>query len=220
MATGLSIIFDLDGTLLDTLGDIADTANAVLDHFGFPQHSLDSYRHYVGDGLKVLMQRCLPIGSDEALQSESCRLFLKLYQDHWQLHCHPYPGIVEMLDKLAACGVKMAVLSNKPHEFTVQFVHRFLPGSIFSSVYGQRPGIARKPDPAVALTIASHFQVIPQLVYFVGDTPIDIRTGKAAAMKTVAVTWGFRPSYELEMESPDLLINHPCQLEQYVLSSQ
>jgi phosphoglycolate phosphatase len=220
MTTGPAIIFDLDGTLLDTLGDIADTANAVLDHFGFPQHSLDSYRHYVGDGLSLLMQRSLPVSGDEALQSESCRLFLKLYQERWHLHCRPYPGIVEMLDKFVACGANMAVLSNKPHEFTLQFVHRFLPGSVFSLVYGQRPGIARKPDPAVALTIASHFQVSPQSVYFVGDTPIDIRTGKAAAMKTVAVTWGFRPSHELETESPDLLINHPCQLEQHVLSSQ
>jgi phosphoglycolate phosphatase len=219
MTTGPSIIFDLDGTLLDTLGDIADTANAVLDHYGFPQHPFDTYRHFVGEGLRLLMQRSLPVSDDEELLNESCRLFLGLYQDRWHLHCRPYPGIVEMLNNLAAYGANMAVLSNKPHEFTVQFIHRFLPANHFSLVYGQRPGIARKPDPAVALTIASHFQVPPQALYFVGDTPIDIRTGKAAAMKTVAVTWGFRPSSELEREHPDLLINHPCQLEQHVISS-
>lgn len=219
MTIGPSIIFDLDGTLLDTLGDIADTANAILDHFGFPQHSFESYRHFVGDGVRMLMRRSLPSDTDEALLHESCRLFLGLYEERWYLHCRPYPGIIEMLDKFAAYGANMAVLSNKPHQFTVKFIERFLPASLFSLVYGQRPGIARKPDPSVALTIASHFQVPPQALYFVGDSPIDIRTGKAAAMKTVAVTWGFRPSSELEREHPDLLINHPCQLEQHVLSS-
>ncbi len=211
-----SIIFDLDGTLLDTLADIADTANAVLTHHGFPGHPREAYRRFVGDGMARLIERITPAGVAGHIHQECCRTFLRLYKENWKNTCCPYPGIVDMLNALKKQGTRMAVLSNKPHAFTTLFVDEFLPGPYFSWVYGHREGFAKKPDPAVALEIAGEMRVDPCNMLFVGDTGVDIRTGKAAAMTTVGVTWGFRGIPELQANHADFIINSPMELLQYV----
>ena len=211
-----SIIFDLDGTLLDTLNDIAETANAVLARNGFPIHAKQEYKHFVGDGLRVLMERITPLDANETIINSCCQLFMQLYADTWMNNCRPYDGIDDMLAAMKQKGLSMAVLSNKPHAFTKLFVDRYFPRSTFTSVYGQREGIAKKPDPWAALEIAKEQGEIPEKMFFVGDTPIDIQTGKASGMMTVAVTWGFRSIRELQKENPDFIINSPMELLQYV----
>ena len=214
----LSIIFDLDGTLLDTLQDIAATANAVLVRYGFPVHSLYDYKRFVGDGLKALIEKITPPGTGENIINGCCQLFLQLYAKNWQNTCHPYDGIEDMLVALRKQRLKMAVLSNKPHVFTKLFIDTYFPGQPFAYTYGQREGSPKKPDPTVALELAERLATPPEKMLFVGDTAIDIRTGKAAGMTTVAVTWGFRNLKELEKENPDLIINSPMELLQHALS--
>ncbi len=212
----LSIIFDLDGTLLDTLQDIAETANAVLIYHGFPVHSQHDYKRFVGDGLNVLMRRITPLGTNEDIINKCCQTFFQLYANTWMNTCRPYDGIEDMLAAIKNQRISIAVLSNKPHAFTQLFVERYLPKETFACVYGQRDGFAKKPDPTVALEIAKRLGARPAEMFFVGDTPIDIRTGKASGMTTVGVTWGFRSTSELEEENPDLIINSPLELLEYV----
>ncbi len=211
-----SIIFDLDGTLLDTLHDIVETANAVLTHYGFPIHPYKDYQNFVGDGLSVLMERITPRGTDTTVIKSCCHLFVQLYANNWMKTCRPYQDIEAMLAAIREKGLIMAVLSNKPHAFTKLFINKYFPGDHFACVYGQREGFAKKPDPAVALEIAKKVKVRPEKMFFVGDTPIDIRTGKASGMTTVGVAWGFRSIRELEKENPNIIINNPMELLQYV----
>jgi phosphoglycolate phosphatase len=180
-------------------------------------HPQEAYRHFVGDGMVRLIERITPEGVGGQIHQECRRLFLKLYQENWKNTCCPYPGIVEMLSALKKQGIRMAVLSNKPHAFTTLFVGEFLPGQSFSCIYGHREGFAKKPDPAVALDIAEKMQVHPANMLFVGDTSVDIKTGKAAGMTTVGVTWGFRGIVELQANNADLIINSPMELLPYVL---
>jgi phosphoglycolate phosphatase len=212
----ISIIFDLDGTLLDTLCDIAETANAVLVNHGFPVHAQQEYKNFVGDGLRVLIEKITPSNTKETIINSCCSLFLRLYAKNWKNTCRPYDGIKNMLAALKKQGFSMAVLSNKPHAFTKLFIDRYFPGELFVCVYGQREGFAKKPDPVVALDIAERLRAHPAEMLFVGDTAIDIRTGKASGMTTVGVTWGFRSVSELQNENPDIIINHPMELLQYV----
>lgn len=212
-----SIIFDLDGTLLDTLQDIATTSNAVLARYGFPLHTKEEYRHFVGDGLTTLMERITPEGTGKQKIDECCTLFSRLYAKNWKNTCAPYNGIAEMLRALREKSFHLAVLSNKPHSFASIFVDEFFPGNIFSQVYGQRDGFAKKPDPEIALAIAKNMNSVPGETVFVGDTGVDIRTGKAAGMLTVGVTWGFRSITELKGHHADIIINSPMELLQYVV---
>ena len=215
----LSIIFDLDGTLLDTLTDLADTANEVLARHSFPQHSRNAYKQFVGDGLFVLMQRIVPAGTKEKVVQQCCDLFTDLYSKNWRRKSCPYDGIDDMLSALKSRGIVLAVLSNKPHEFTKHFIDEFFPGELFSAVYGQRNGFAKKPDPATALQIAKECSMRPRDMLFVGDSGVDIKTGKAAGMATAGVSWGFRSVQELTENNADVIVNSPLELEQYVVSS-
>lgn len=211
-----SIIFDLDGTLLDTLAGLVTTCNAVLARHGFPQHETEKYRYFVGDGLATLMERIAPAGTGKSLLEECCGLFSELYEKNWKCSCLPYAGVPEMLAALRQNSFHLAVLSNKPHAFTSLIVEDFFPGEVFSLVYGQRDGFAKKPDPQVALEIAARFGSRPSETVFVGDSGVDIRTGKAAGMMTVGVTWGFRKREELMENKADIIINSPMELLHHV----
>jgi phosphoglycolate phosphatase len=215
----LSIIFDLDGTLLDTLVDLAETCNEVLTSKHFPTHPTAAYTNFIGDGLRTLMFRITPFGTEEHVIQQCCELFTKKYAQNWKRNSCPYEGINDMLSALKSHGVKLAVLSNKPHEFTGLFVDEFFSAGLFSTVYGQRDGFPKKPDPTVALEIASQLGVRSQNTLFVGDSGVDIMTGKAAGMMTVGVSWGFRSVQELIDNSADLIVYNPLELEQYVLFS-
>jgi phosphoglycolate phosphatase len=211
------VIFDLDGTLVDTLEDLADAANATLAHFGFPGHSSDAYRYFVGDGLMTLIERIVPDQNRSQQEIAACMdTFLQLYSQSWDLQSRPYAGVVEMLQHLRQAGLKLGVLSNKPHAFTQLCVDRFFAAGTFNFVYGQREGVPKKPDPAGALEIATLMQLMPQQILYVGDTATDMQTGNRAGMFTMGVLWGFRERQELEKNKAGNIISHPSEIVNYV----
>lgn len=206
-------IFDLDGTLLDTLQDLADSANEALAQAGLPQHPVDSYRTFVGDGIHVLIQRILPLNMrDDSTIALVLGYYRTAYGRRWKATSRPYPGICELLDSLKARGIPVAVLSNKPQYFTELCVTELLPGYQFRVVYGQRDHVPRKPDPAAALEIARSLDLPPEDIVFVGDTKVDIQTAVAAGMIPVGVAWGFRPVEELRFSGARHIVQTPQEI--------
>lgn len=208
-----AVIFDLDGTLLDTLADLADSANEALSEHGHPVHPVDSFRTFVGDGMATLMERILP---EAARTPEKIGLLLERYRSaydaRWKLKTQPYPGIVDMLKALAARGIPMAVLSNKPQAYTEIVVAHFLGDHRFEVIFGQRDSVPRKPDPAGAVEIAEQLKLPPSEILFVGDTSTDMDTATAAGMVAVGALWGFRPEAELRAHGAKFLIAEPAEL--------
>ena len=212
-----AVLFDLDGTLLDTLVDLATAANRALAALELPVHPVDSYRYFVGDGLHVLMERILPPGQvSVARTTELTKIFQQEYARNWNDQTKPYPGVPAMLDALSGLGMPMSILSNKPEDFTRLCVEQLLPRWTFSPLYGQRPGVPKKPDPAAAHAIARFLQLPPATVLYVGDTAVDMQTAKAAGMDAVGVLWGFRTPDELKQAGARYLIAQPDELMQII----
>lgn len=204
-------IFDLDGTLLNTLEDIANASNRVLARRSYPTHELDAYRHFVGEGVTMLMARAVPAEhqSNRTLIEECVKAFREDYGQNWKVKTKPYEGVVETLRELGKRGLRLAVLSNKPDDSTQECVTEFLPTIRFDVVLGQREGIPPKPDPLGALQIAEHLNVAPERIIYVGDTSIDMKTAITAGMFAVGVLWGFRSRAELESAGARVLIKRP-----------
>lgn len=193
-----AVIFDLDGTLLDTLEDIADAMNSVLAEDGLPTHPIEAYRTFVGDGVRALARRTLPDGvtDGESIDRFTARM-REAYARNWNAKTAPYPGVPELLDAVVARGTKMAVLSNKPDDFTKLCVEELLPRWRFDVVVGHRDGIPLKPDPGGAIEVAALLGVAPQRILYVGDSGMDMQTAVAAGMTPLGVLWGFRSRKEL-----------------------
>jgi phosphoglycolate phosphatase len=208
------VIFDLDGTLLDTIEDLGDSVNEVLRCREFPEHSYEDYREYIGDGMEMLIRRALPAGpaSDPEMFAAVLGDYQAAYGRNWNNKSRPYEGILECLENLSSRGVKLAVLSNKPDHFTRLCVSELLPGNAFFEVCGDREGIARKPDPGGALAIAGELGVSAGRTLFAGDTDVDITTALRAGMIPVGVLWGFRGEDELRDAGALHLVNHPDEI--------
>ena len=187
-----AVIFDLDGTLADSLGDIAAAMNRTLQAHGFPEHPVAAYRTFVGEGVRKLVERALPPGAEGVREA-----FLAAYQadygDHLLDATGLFPGIPEVLDALQSAGIPVGVLSNKPELPTRQMVDALCGRWSLRAVFGERPGVPRKPDPTSALALADALGAPPESVAFVGDTGVDMLTARAASMRPVGVLWGFRP---------------------------
>lgn len=209
-----ALVFDLDGTLLDTLEDLADSMNGTLGHFGFPPHPVDAYRYFVGDGMENLVRRAVPasVKEDAEVISRCLNLMRDTYRRNWKVKSRPYPGIPEMLDALRDRRAKLTVLSNKPHEFTRKVVEEMLSNWRFDIVFGERPSIPRKPDPASALEIAERLGLPPDKFLYLGDTATDMITANAAGMYPVGALWGFRTAEELLGSGAKKLIQRPAEL--------
>ena len=208
-----AVIFDLDGTLLDTLEDIANSTNKILINNGFPTHSLNRYRNFVGSGLKVLINRVLPEGRrDEATVEKCVQEFREDYKKNWNIRTKPYDGIADVLDKLSDRKIKLAVLSNKPHDFTLQCVDEMLSHWHFEKVLGLHEGIPPKPDSTGAQQIADFLKLSPGEILYVGDTDIDMETATSAGMFPCGVLWGFRSKKELEESGAKTLVENPSEL--------
>jgi phosphoglycolate phosphatase len=208
-----AILFDLDGTLLDTLEDLGNSVNGVLAARDFPTHTLDEYRYFVGDGTAMLITRALPQGKRNDETIRACLEELREeYGRNWKVNTRPYEGIPEMLDALTEHGLKMAVLSNKLHEFTRLCVADLLSNWTFDVVFGQRDEVCRKPDPAGALEVAEHLSLPPADFLYLGDTAVDMKTATAAGMFPVGVLWGFRPAEELKEGGAQALIERPLEI--------
>ena len=190
------IIFDLDGTLLDTLEDLSAAVNHALELRGLPLHTVEEYRHMVGHGVRNLVQQALP--PDRAsLVDEALADFKSYYQAHIDVHTRPYPGIPELLSALNEAGVKLAVASNKFQEGAEYLIRRFFPGIPFVAILGNRPGYPLKPDPEIVQEILRQSDVAPEDALLVGDSPTDMRTAANGGIEALAVTWGYSSAEEL-----------------------
>lgn len=212
--TFAAVLFDADGTLLDTLEDLADCMNEVLGHFGFPTHEPEKYKYFVGDGMENLVKRSVPtsVHSDPAIVSDGLQMMREAYARGWNKKTRPYPGIHPLLDGLAKRGIKTAILSNKPDHFMQAMTKEMLPAWRFDAVMGERPQKPRKPDPGSALEIAGLLGVRPENFLYLGDTATDMLTAVAAGMYPVGALWGFRTADELTAAGARKLIETPTQL--------
>ena len=206
-----AVLFDLDGTLADTLKDLANATNWGLTQLGCPNHYLDDFRRMVGDGNRQLCARALP-DDRQGLVDELMRLMRDRYAAHCFDNTRLYPGIAELVVKLAERNFKLAVLSNKRDEFTKQMIAHFFTPSPFSIVRGQIAGVPLKPDPTAALQLANELSIPPAEWLYLGDTNTDMRTARAAGMHPVGVLWGFRERHELEESGAEFIIAAPQDL--------
>ena len=207
------VIFDLDGTLLNTIGDLAVSCNAVLAMRGLPQHSYEDYCGFVGNGIMRLVERALP----EPLRTEFTvsavrRDFIDYYTANIDTYTRPYDGITELVAELARRGVALAVASNKFQAGTEKLIKRFFPDVRFAAVLGQRPDVPLKPDPAIVNEIVEVTGTAREDILYVGDSAVDMQTARAAGVRGVGCSWGFRSREELEAEAPHAIIDRPEQL--------
>lgn len=201
-------IFDLDGTLCDSVESIAHSANHALRDFGLPEATTEQYKIFVGDGVDTLIRRLLRFGGDESCAkfSEVRARYMDYFREGCLYHVKPYPGIRELLLELKKEGAKLAVLSNKPDANTKDVIRAMFPEEgLFDRVQGQSDAFPRKPDPSAALFLAKEFGVRPEECIYLGDTSTDMKTGTAAGMYTVGVLWGFRDEKELRENGSDAI---------------
>ncbi len=208
-----AVIFDLDGTLLDTIDDIAGAMNKVLESCGFQTYSVEQYKVLVGDGIEEMVRRALSHAKlDQEAVAGIVVDYRREYELTWRRHSRPYPEVPDLLRELRRRGVKSAVLSNKAHAFTEAMTAELLPGVPFEVVRGAEPGVPLKPDPAPARAIAREMGVVPDACVFLGDTRVDMQTARAAGLFPVGALWGFRDAQELLESGAALLIASPLEL--------
>ena len=208
-----AVLFDLDGTLLDTLRDLADAMNQALQQMGFASHPVERYADFVGEGIYNEAYRALPQGHrDEATINECVELTRGFYKQNWNVHTDIYPGIAEMLDGLQQRGFPKSILSNKPDDFTNLIADRMLGKWEFDVVRGLRGNSRKKPDPSVAFEIAEKMGVKPEEFIYLGDMDTDMQTAKNAGMCPVGAGWGFRPREELIEHGARRILDKPQEL--------
>ena len=212
-------IFDLDGTLLNTLKALTYTTNLVLEHFGYGPVEEENMKKFVGDGYKMQLERALRYAGDETLKhhEESLPVYTELFAKHCLYQVEPYDGIRELLAGLKERGIKLAVLSNKPNARTVENIEAVFGKDYFDVIVGEMPGVPKKPDPAGVMRILDKFGVKPEECLYFGDTNTDMKTGLGAGLITVGVTWGFRDREELEAYHPQFVIEHPREVFERIL---
>lgn len=211
------VIFDLDGTLLNTIADLAAAANYALQQLGYPTHPVDTIRTYVGNGINKLLERSLPENErneEKVLQMRTH--FVPYYDKHKaDLSC-PYPGIVALLEELQHRGIMTAVASNKYQAATTELAKHYFPTIDFIEILGQREDIAVKPDPTIVYDILKKAKVLPEEVLYVGDSGVDMKTAINSGIDAIGVTWGFRPKAELESFRPKGIIDKAEELLEYL----
>ena len=209
-----AVIFDLDGTLLDSLQDIANTLNSVLKNNGLPVLTIDTVRNIVGYGMRELIRKAIPEDhpGDDSFIAKLWKEMENHYAESWMLNTRPYAGIPELLDWLDSADIRKGVLSNKPDRFTKLCVTTLLPHWTFESVIGHMPLLNRKPDPEGALEMASSMESDPPETLFIGDTDVDMQTAVAAGMYPLGVLWGFRSAEELIENGAKKLVDTPLEI--------
>lgn len=207
------IIFDLDGTLLNTIDDLAVSTNYALRRHGFPEHEYGEYRIFVGNGITRLIERALP---EEARQESIILKLREEFVSHYRQHktdlTRPYPGIPELLENLHSRGIGLAVASNKYHQGTIELIRHYFAPELFSVVLGQRENIPTKPNPAIVEDILKQTGARKESTLYVGDSGVDMQTARNSGLISVGVTWGFRPRQELEDNGACHLIDQPQEI--------
>ena len=211
-------IFDLDGTLLDTVADLANATNQALTQCGYPTHPTDAYYQFVGNGINKLFFRALP---EEARTEENVMrirsLFVPYYNEHNADDSRPYPGVSELLRTLQAQGVQVAVASNKYQQATAKLVGHFFPDIRFAAVYGQREGVAIKPDPAIVADILNDTGISRADTIYIGDSGVDMQTARNAEVESIGVSWGFRSVEELIDNGAEHIVHHAGEIAALIL---
>ena len=213
-----NVIFDLDGTLLNTLEDLAGATNWVCARHGWPAHRLEEYKNFVGNGAPKLLERVVP-GQVELTDALRCQLleeFTRRYNDHKSDKTTAYPGMPEAVARLKEAGVKLAVLSNKPHEAARPVVERYYPG-LFYKIQGALPGVPVKPDPTLLHKLMEEMGACQKDTLFAGDSNVDIRTAKNGGLVSCGVLWGFRTRAELEAEGAEFIVETAEKLAELIL---
>ena len=212
-------IFDLDGTLINSLEDLADACNWVLRENGLPTHPVDAYRRFVGDGAYKLAERMLPESMrDQQTAARYKALFDQRYNGHYLDKTRPYPGVMDLLAHLKEKGLQLAVLSNKPNQFVQKICREVFGEGFFAAVWGQRDGAAKKPAPDGVFAILKELQAAPEEALLIGDSNVDIQTAKNAGIAGAGVSWGFRGRQELKEAGADFIADDAAQLETYILA--
>ena len=204
-------IFDLDGTLLDTLQDLANSVNIALEDFGQPVRTVEEVRAFVGNGVRKLMQRAVPEGTDEYLGERIYERFLEVYDREKNHYTKPYDGILELIALLKARGIACAVLSNKNDDAVAALCEAHFP-NCFEFTQGMRPGVAPKPAPDALFALCTRMGINPEDAVYIGDSEVDVKTAQAAGMRLVAVTWGFRSREMLAKTGAKEMIDAPREL--------
>ena len=204
-------IFDLDGTLLDTLQDLANSVNIALEDFGQPVRTVEEVRAFVGNGVRKLMQRAVPEGTDEDLGERIYERFLEVYDREKNHYTKPYDGILELIALLKARGIACAVLSNKNDDAVAALCETHFP-NCFEFTQGMRPGVAPKPAPDALFALCTRMGINPEDAVYIGDSEVDVKTAQAAGMRLVAVTWGFRSREMLAKTGAKEMIDAPREL--------
>lgn len=211
-------IFDLDGTLLNTIADLATATNQALDACGFPTHPIEAYPFFVGNGINKLFERALP--AEARTEENVLRIrahFLPYYDEHNADLSRPYPGIPQLLENLQAAGIQVAVASNKYHRATEKLIRHYFPTIRFSAILGQREGVPIKPHPQIVEDILALVPVSKEEVIYIGDSGVDMQTAHNAGVESIGVTWGFRPREELLQYSPTHLADTAKEIENIIL---
>lgn len=212
-----TLIFDLDGTLIDSLGDIAESINLMLDDRGYPRCKPEDFKEMVGDGMEKLVERALP---QDARTPELVAICVEEYRahydQHWNVRTSIYPGILELLSHLRAQGYKLGVISNKAHRFTVPMTEHFFGATAFDAVLGQRNEVPRKPAPDGAIEMAAMLGVSVDSCAYVGDSGVDMKFGVNAGMRRIGVSWGFRSNAELLANGAEVLVTHPREILDFI----
>lgn len=207
------VIFDLDGTLLNTIDDLGAAANVAMEQLGFPTHSMVAYKSMVGDGVTKLIERALPSDMrNERMITDARRRFADYYDNHCCDFTAPYPGIELLLRELVSRGISLGVASNKYQRATSRLVSYYFPGIQFKAVLGQREGVPVKPDPSIVFEALNVNPTPKEEVLMVGDSANDIVCGRRACVDNVGVTWGFRPAVDLSAAYADHIIDDPAEL--------
>nr|WP_317412915.1 HAD family hydrolase [uncultured Solibaculum sp.] len=212
-----AILFDLDGTLINSLGDLADACNYVLEQNGYPTHPEERYNYFVGNGMDKLIWAILPEGATEEEFQKVREQYKARYLAHSLDRTHPYEGIAEVLRQLKKQGFLLAVVSNKPDEQSQKVVKALFEPGVFDLVAGNRPGLPVKPDPALPREVLARLDAGPNESYFVGDSGVDMKTALNCGLKGVGVTWGFRTEEELHEAGAWRVIHHSKDLLDIVM---
>jgi phosphoglycolate phosphatase len=207
------VVFDLDGTLINSLEDLADSANWMLLQHGYPTHPVDAYRYFVGDGMRKLIERILPLEERNDMRIEQCKAeFVAYYTIHMEDKTVVYPGMIELLKELKDRGLKIAVATNKVHIAVAPLMAKYFPGIRFDSMIGQREGIPVKPHPQIMYDILKETDCQPSETLHVGDTATDMQLAHSAGVTPVGVLWGYRPLEELQEAGAKFIIEKPEEL--------
>lgn len=207
-------IFDLDGTLINSLADLADSANLMLRYYGFPEHKEEAYRYFVGNGSKALIERCLPEkwAKDSAFVKEALGRYKEIYIARILEKTCLYDGILPMLERLQSMDIPMGICTNKHQSAADKLVEALFPKGLFQCVIGDRDGLPRKPDPKKVQLMADAFGITPKDVAYLGDSGVDMDTARNAGFYAIGVLWGFRPKEELAAHGAAELLETPMDL--------